>query len=269
MELRCSRNELKGHTLKLIVTRIDFHDIFEINESTLKNIQALLTKYGLTHSEPSQLSVEDFFFNDPSNFTHLPSDYITDVKNQIFYIEEDLSLEVNQLFIRLVQTVENGIYRNYSSIEEILSNTFNTLKQLEDVRVRRISIKKVNEVFFKDLSDLKSHYKEEIINLNQYNGHIDWSLPKCKSRLIQNFRLTDCFVNFVRVFDNGVIETQPVFRLYTEFETYHYYMQDAQDGDINAILTNLNDNIFILFEGSLQDIALEKLKNSDEGLGDY
>ncbi|NMH67930.1 hypothetical protein HF072_03920 [Bacillus sp. RO3] len=268
MELRCSRDELKGHTLRLIVTRIDFHDIFEIDELTLKQINTLLKSYGLKSNEPVQLSEEDFFFNDPLNFTHLPIDYITDVKSQIFYIDDDLTLEVNQLFLRLVQTVENRNYRNYSSIEEIVSNTFNILKEREGVRIRRTSIKKVNEVFFIDLDDLRSYFKEDVINLNQYSGHINWSLPKSKSRLIQNFRLNDCLVNFVRVFDNGMMNNEPVFRLYTEFETY-FYFQNSVDEEMENLLTILNDNIFILFEGSLNDKAIEKLKSSDEGIGDY
>jgi hypothetical protein len=268
MKLRCGRDELKGHTLKLIVTRIDYQDIFEISDSTLKEIQVSLSE--MLDQRTDKLDINDFYFNDPTNILHLTEDYIRSVENQIFILAEDLILEVNSLFMRIIQNPEDK-YRNYKETLDIADKLIDILLKKENVRIRRVSIKKVNEVIFKDLDDLKEHYNSDIINLSQYHGFINWSLPQSKSKLVQNFMLNESVpVNFVRIFGNGLIqeEPDPVFRLYTEFEAYEYFLKSKFNAKTSDLLTFLNENIFILFEGSLTDIALEKLKNNIK-LGDY
>lgn len=265
--MRCKRNEVSGNILKRVVTRVDFQDLFELPKDILREISQIASKHGIELNTPKFLEMSDFQFNDNNISIMYPYEYIRDLNSTLIYNKEKtFIIEVNQLFLKITQVV-NSEYKRYGQTLEILSEIFNVLKDPEKVgvKIRRISIKKANQVFFNSINKFEEFFKKEILIFNQFEN-IDWSKDKSQSMMVQNFLYKDSKVNFTKVYDNGLIKKNKYYRLYFDIEAYLNEDDDLQV-DIKQTLENLNEKIFELFEWTLTDKGIQSLKNG-ERIGD-
>lgn len=263
--VRCDRNEMKGHILKRVITRIDYNDLFELDPGLMKNIAENCFSSGLfTKQGYKSLELSDFAFNDPSVPISLPYEYIKDINSIIFYNDErTYYLEINQLFLRITQVVGDE-YRRYSESIDLINKCFEELKKNDLFHVKRMGIRKLNQVFFKDLSQFNKYFKPDLFQFNQFDN-INWSNMGTQSKLVQNFQIDDIKVNFTRLYDNGLIDGNQFNRLILDFETYFNELDKKEDLIKKLIL--LNDKIYELFEWTLSDEGVVVLK-SGERLGD-
>ena len=162
---RCSRNDIKGNILKRVVTRVDFQDLFEFPKDVLREIAKICYQYGIELNMPKFLEMSDFQFNDNSTSISYPYEYIKNLNSTlIFNSERTFIIEINQLFIKITQVV-NDSYKRYGKTLELIEKIFSILKDPDktDVRIKRISIKKANQVFFDSISKFETFFKNEIL----------------------------------------------------------------------------------------------------------
>jgi uncharacterized protein (TIGR04255 family) len=256
--------DLKSNILDMVVTRIDYQDLFLLSDKSKKQISALCKKRLLTEQLHRTLGPKDFATNDPVSITQLPEDYLSNVQSYVFFNKsKTYFVEINQLFVRITQSVVKGKYEPHSLTRKLLSSILDPLIKNDNINIRRISIKKSNEVFFKEIEDVKVYFKPEIVWFNQFSDSVDWKKPNTKSHLVQNFETNNCNVNLVRIYDNGEIDELTLNRLYLEFETYSFQV----DKNVFDKMKLMNDVNFELFINSLTDEAISKLI-SGEGFGE-
>lgn len=263
--LRCNRNEAKGNVLKRVVTRIDFQDLFEVPKDVLREVGKICSNNKIDINSPKFLDITDFQFNDTVTSISFPYEYIKDLNSILFFNnEKTFIVEINQLFLKITQVV-NDKYKRYGETLKLISEILLVLKDPDktDIKVKRISIKKANQVFFDSIDKFKEYFKDEILRFNLFEN-VDWSKNNCQSTMVQNFEYNDCKVNFARTYDNGLINNNKYYRLYFDIETY---LNGSNNMDIVDLLTKINEYIFELFEWTLTGKAIECLKNG-ERIGD-
>lgn len=257
-----NRGDFKANTLIRVVTRIDYADIFEVDPSVIKSIYSICEKYRLSQRDVRMLDTADFVTNDPKAFRTLPSEYIEEIKSHVFFSEDGiLRLEVNQLFLRVIQNAEER-YEGYDLVFKFLQEVLDV--HIQNLDIIRVSIKKANQIFFKDIQKIERYFTPEIIQLSQFRD-VDLKQGETRSRLVQSFNYKDCFVNFLRVLDSGLIDTEKYFRLYFDYE--FYLRERVNNSQLIGKIYELNNNIFDLYMETLTEEAKQSLING-ERLGD-
>lgn len=264
----CSRNEIKGNILKRVVTRIDFQDLFELPRDVLRDIAKICYENKVGYNKPKFLETSDFQFNDSSTSISYPYEYIRDLNSTLFFNEEGTFIvEVNQLFLKVTQVV-NKNYKRYGETLILLDDILKILKDPSktDIKIKRISIKKANQVFFDSIEKFENYFKNQMLIFNQFSHEVDWSKNGSQSTMVQNFDYKHCKVNFTKIYDNGLINGNKYYRLYFDIETY-YNEEYNLENDTIACLEELNSKIFELFIWILNDNGIALLK-SGERMGD-
>jgi hypothetical protein len=271
--LRCERELINGNLLKQIVTRIDYKDIFELR--CLKELSLECGKLGLTENLVRMLDPSDFQTNDPILLLNsMPNNFVTSIKSYLFE-NEIFSLEVNQLFLKLTQTVDTE-YKRYGETLKIIESVLKLLHScgdLEDFRLKRISVKKGNEVFFNSIEQFQYFFKPEILPFSNYDKDINWAKLNSRSQVVENFFTRIGNVNLTRIYDTGVVLDQSgevdkkLYRIFLELEAYDdklEYQDNLFESAVVEKLESLNSLIYYLFEGCLSDLGVEQLKNGEK-----
>lgn len=261
-----NRENIKGNLLKQVVTRIDYQDIFSLSPETMKEIGLICAEHGLIQKGYRVLDESDIQTNDIVSSISIPYEYLKDINSIVFYNDDKSFLvEINQLYIKVTQLVDST-YKRYHETIKLLKPILESLFELEKrVDVKRISIKKSNQVIFKEIESFLKYFKEDILRFNIFNMGIIWNGQDSQSTLIQNFSVKDVYVNFLRIFDNGEFKENKCSRLYLEYETY---LKETHHSLIINELKRINEIIFELFKNSLTEYALDSLVN-DERIGDF
>lgn len=266
---RISREQMKGQILKTVVTRIDYQDTFGLAGETRKEIFKICEAEGIAKKLRRPLEESDFQTYDPVNIFSVPYESIKDVFSDVIYNDgRGFYIEINQFFILITQEIDS-YYENYSFTIELIQKILKVLQDMETLHVLKVSIRKSNEVFYKDFKNILLDFKPEVINFNNFNGEIDWELICSTSELKQSFEWNNQRINFMRVFDSGKLNGQKLFRLYLQFEVYDidFNFEKFQD-NIDEKLNELNNTLFLFFEYTLTDEAVGKLKVEQGKLGD-
>lgn len=271
--------ECKGNILKAVVTRIDFDDLYEIEKNTLKELKKIAIDNGLTLNMTRELNAEeDFELNDPVVLRELPVEYIkTCMCNAYFNENLDVIVEVNQFFVRVIYKVNNNNYREYS--KNILPLIINFIEPLisDELIIRRVSIKKVDETKFDQLEKIDNFFKPEIVQRNIFSNKVKWNIPSSGSTVVQNFEYDNMKVNFFRKIDrvsirerveNRVIDNI-YYRIYMEYEVYDRETNtNIQESEIKDLLKKINYITRELFKNSFTDDGWKIISNGGK-VGDY
>lgn len=264
--------ECKGNILKAVITRIDFDDLYEIEKNTLKELKKIAVNNGLTLNITRELNdEEDFELNDPVVLRELPIEYIkTCMCNAYFNEKLDVMVEVNQFFIRIIYKVKDNNYKEYSY--NILPLIIEFMKPLisDELIIRRVSIKKVDETKFDKLEKIDKFFKAEIVQRDIFSSKVKWDIPSSGSTVVQNFQYDDMKVNFFRKIDrvavrerieNNVIDNV-YYRIYIEYEVYDRETRNnIQENEFKALLEKINYIIRELFKNSFTESGWNVISN--------
>ncbi|NGT55282.1 hypothetical protein, partial [Clostridium perfringens] len=100
--MRVNRKDVKGNTLKKVITRIDFEDLFGISPNVKKEIRSIANKYNIDKQMVRFLNESDFVSDDKFSIVSYPYEYIKDIESLCFYNEElTFAIELNQLFLTI------------------------------------------------------------------------------------------------------------------------------------------------------------------------
>lgn len=266
---RINREDMKGQILKNIVTRVDYQDTFGLSDETRKGIYKICEARGITKKLRRPLEESDFQTYDPVNIFSVTYEEIRDVFSDVIYDDEKgFYVEINQFFLLITQEID-AYYENYSFTSELVEGILRVLKEKEALQILKVSIRKANEVYYKDYTNIHSDFKSEIINFNQFNRAIDWKKPYSNSESKQSFEWNNQRINFVSIFDSGKLNGNKLYRLYLQIEVYDVDLNFVKFQD-NVIekFKQLNETLYLFFEYTLTDVAVEKLKVEEGRLGD-
>ncbi|MBU3126230.1 hypothetical protein [Clostridium tagluense] len=249
----------KGNMLKAVITRIDYDDLYELEKSTLKKLKKISIEHGLTINMTRELNAEeDFELNDPTILRELPNEYIkTCMCNSYFNEKLDFIVEINQFFIRIIQKVNRLTYTNYEDNHLlILLNFINEIKS-EELIIRRVSIKKVDEANFKDLKIMEQYFKPEIVQQNIFGLNVNWNIPSSGASTVQNLQYKNKNINFYKKIDRVSVRERfedrvldnIYYKIYLEYEVYNRRIEETCDIEkslieINSITRELFLNSF-------------------------
>jgi uncharacterized protein (TIGR04255 family) len=271
LQPRRPREDMKGHILKRVSTRIDYQDTFGLDPATLKILAKICKSFGLHEMFSGTLEPSDFETNDPVSITSIPYEYLRDANSHVFHTPDMLYFfEVNQFFVEITQHVpqEREGYVPFSRMVNLVDQVLKVLVDFEEIQVKRLSIRKVNQVFYDEYSKIQTFFKPEVIQFGQFNHSVDWGIPYSQSHSVQNFEIEGRKVNFTRIYDSGRIKNQQLFRLFLQFEVYRTDFSQGQD-HVQMIdeMNTLNDILYRVFEHTLTDKSVELLCNN-ERIGD-
>ena len=250
--------------LKTVITRIDFDDLYEIEKHTLKELKKIAVQNNLTINTTRELSSdEDFELNDPIILRELPMEYIKSCMCYAYFNEKlDTIVEVNQFFVRFIHKIEDKKNSDYLSyVLPLLMSFINTLLS-DELVVRRISIKKVYEMDFKEIKEMNYFFKPEIVQSNIFSDDVKWDIPSSGSKVVQNFEYFDKKVNFYRKIDRISIREKSqknvidriYYRLYLEYEVYD---RDTENEIVEITLSkklkDINNIIGKLYKESFKE----------------
>ena len=136
------------------------------------------------------------------------------------------------------------------------------LQENDEIRIKRFSLSKVNEVFYESEKNLLEDFKEEIIGLNYYGKTVDWLHPKTQMSQTLNFESDNFFVNITKLIDNGAIEKDVLIRLLLQFEVF---LTNEPDISPQALLNDMNKKMNQLFFESLSEKGFQKIKENQLG----
>lgn len=258
------KEKLKGNLLRLIITRIDYEDILKVSSETLKEIKEMFPECNVVSR---MLKDNDFNFDDPKGVVDLPEEVIEKSSSTAFALKDTrMVIEVNQYFVRILYEVDKEKYNKYEDvIQNKVIDVMNIMNKKENIQLKRISILKMDEVFFNSLGKMKKIFKSNILRMNLFDGNISWSEPSTQIATINNFKYDECYVNFKTNFSRVKID-KIYMRLLLSYEAY--MKNDISVENLKDILEDLNLCCYNLFVKSLTPTGFEKLKKG-EVIGDY
>ncbi|WP_291628076.1 hypothetical protein [Clostridium sp.] len=256
--------ECKGNMLKAVITRIDFDDLYEIEKNVLKELKKIAIDNELTLNMTRELNAEeDFELNDPVILRELPVEYIKNCMCYAYFNEKlDIMVEVNQFFIRIIYKVNNNNYKEYSQNILPLIMAFIDPLLSDELIIRRVSIKKVDETKFNKLEEMDRVFKPEIVQSNIFSNQVRWDIPSSGSTVVQNFGYDDTKVNFFRKIDRVSvrerIESRVMdniyYRIYVEYEVYDRKTRNnIEKTELEKLLEKINHITRKLFKDSFTD----------------
>lgn len=255
------RNEVKGHTLKKIRIRLDYHDIIQVSTQSVKEIQQLCAKINLTQTTFRALDPYDFEVTDIDDGITIPYEYLKDLKSRVFLNEDQsIVLEINQFFMQVTQNVLSyESYIRFSEMETLFNEASFIIKQNEGLlRVRKVSVQKINEIYYRDMDSLALDFNKNYLGLEAYEEFVDWNHPVSKLQKKNSFTINDSLMEVLTVLDNGQIEenTPPILRLILQFDNHLAMDFDEMPAEKVA---EINDNIYKIFLKSFTSIGQDKI----------
>lgn len=265
---RYKQEAMEGHILKLIETRVDYQDIFNLSPASIKRINEVCRTKGLTDLIHTRLDQSSFETNDPLNVVSMPYEYIKEAPSYVFQRDPDISLEVNQFFLKVTQVVQEK-YETYSFTKDLISECMEILNSNESSIFKRISIRKANEAMYRSIESVLDDFKGEFLPYEMYGEHVNWAARNSRSQTVQNFEIDQHKVNFKSLVDTGSIDGIQLFRLYMEFEVYSVNPEHLADKEnLKTWIDEINATLYSLFEFTLTDTGSKKL-SEEKRLGDY
>ena len=258
--------------LNSIITRIDYEDQIKISDEILLKIKQICMKHEIDKIENRTIDLErDFSTNDAVPFRDVSEEYVKTVLCKCYYNEEFM-IEINPLFMRVIQKSSEK-YENYElSHLSILKEIFDTL-DISNKQILRVSIKKVDEIYYEDIETMEKYFKQNIIQNKIFGEKQNWNIPQSESKIIQNFEYDKFRVNFCRYIDRGMIRERCdsdkyvdkiLYRLFLDYEVYS--RNDIEN--LYNILKEINGVTEELFEETFSEIG-KQILYSEGGFENY
>ena len=194
---------IKANSLTWIITRIDYDDQIKIPEETLIAIRNMCQEnYNISEMKSKSFEIgKDFSIDDGILLGSISKEYLETLVNRVFY-NEVFEVEVNQFYLRVTQKSTQE-YKNYmESHFKVVENVWKLLNISQD-QILRTSIKKVDELYYSDLSTMKEIFKPEILQTDIFGEEQNWNTINAGSYMNQNFGYGDYRVNFNRFLERG------------------------------------------------------------------
>lgn len=238
--------------LNTIITRIDYEDQIIISPEYLLKIKEICNNYGIEKIGNRTMDLErDFSTNDAVPFRDLSEEYVKTVSCKCYYNEE-FQMEINPFFIRVIQ-ISSEKYECYEKSHLPILEEIYTVLDIPIEQLLRVSIKKVDEIYYEDMDTMEKYFKAELLQNKIFGEKQNWNIPQSESRTIQNFQYDKFRVNFCRYIDRGMIredcgsEQYKDRVLYRLFLDYEVYTRDTIT-EIKDTLQSINQTTEELFE---------------------
>lgn len=264
------RKEIKGHTLKRIYLRLDYLDLIKVPDEAVKAIKQLCIDYNLDKTTVRTLQPSDFEVSEFEDELNLPYEFIKEIKSRVFLNEDQsMNLEVNQFFIQLTQNViSNDKYIGFTQMKNLFVGVCSKLEENEEMMIaRKLSVQKVNEIYYNDIKNLANDFNINYLGLDAYNEFIDWLHPLSRLEKKNSFAINNSLMEIFTVLDNGQIEEDqpPMIRLILRFENF---ISDKFPKIPLDRIDELNNDIYKVFFKGFTPQGQEKISKG-ERLGDY
>lgn len=264
----------KGCTLKAVITRIDYDDLYEIEKDKLKELKKIAKENRLKYNLTRELNEQDFELNDSTALRDLPNEYIKQCMCYVHLNKETRTIvEINQFFIRIIYRDVKENYETYEkTVYPVVLKFIKTLMS-EELVIKRISIKKVDEIDFSSIEELSKNIKPEITQTNIFGEEAKWDIPNAGSLVVQNFGYKDKMVNFLRRIDklkirklsNGKKVDTIFYRIYLDYEVYKRSNEIKIDNnELKKILNEINKVTEDLYLETLTEEGWRYIKNGGE-----
>lgn len=267
---------IQANCLVWVVTRIDYDDQIKILEETLIEIRDICHKsYGISEMKSLPFDIgRDFSTDDAVMLRSVTKEYLETLVNRKFY-NEFFEVEVNQFYLSVKQRATKA-YTNYmESHFKLVADIWRLLK-IPSKQILRTSIKKVDELYYSDLSAMKEIFKPEILQLDIFGEEQNWNAINACSQMNQNFSYGDYRVNFIRFLQRGKrrfvkeneYEDVILFRILMTFEVYQRDDGSEEIEFSNEKFVKMNEQTEKLFVNVFNDKIQEKLFE-DGDLNEY
>lgn len=267
--------ECKGNLLKNVISRIDFDDLYYVDKDILKRIKKVCDGFELKLNMVRELESEEFELNDPIILRDMPNEYIKKSMCNSFFDEKlEFIVEVNQFFIRIIHKVDKNTYMQFEDKHLKILNEIIDIFKDENLTILRLSIKKIDEAYFKDINDMEKYFKSDLIQKNIFSKEQKWDIPSSGSVMSQNFDYSQRKINFYRRIDRVLvreaiednIKNNIFYKLYLDYEVYTRNFDDKSS--IQEELIYLNKITRELFLESFTEFGKNKIIEG-RSIGDY
>lgn len=252
------QHEAIGHTLKKIVIRFDYRDLMNFPDKQLKAIQKICDKVDLTNIETTNLDSFDFSFSDQLTDINPPNERLLNkMPNYIFYNDDEtLNVEINQFFIRITHNVVGELTR-FHKLLSLFKNITGILFEIEDFRSRRLSLTKINDIFYENLDNLLTDFKEQQFGTLR---ELDWEKPTSFISQNLNYEEDIFFHNITRHIESGTIKSKLFIRLLLQLELIAFELNDQTPEEI---LNKMNSKLWTLYYHHVTSNGEKKLENNE------
>lgn len=267
---------IKANCLVWVVTRIDYDDQIKISEETLIQIKDRCQEgYGISQMKSLPFDIgRDFSTDDAVMLRSVTKEYLETLVNRKFY-NEFFEIEVNQFYLSVKQRATKA-YTNYMESHFKLVADLWGMLMIPSTQILRTSIKKVDELYYSDLSAMKEIFKPEILQLDIFGEEQNWNTINACSQMNQNFSYGDYRVNFSRFLQRGKrrfvkeneYEDVILFRILMTFEVYQRDDGSEPIEFSNEKFVKMNEQTEKLFVNVFNDKIQEKLFE-DGDLNEY
>lgn len=266
-------SDIRINFLNAIVTRIDYEDQIKIVDDILLKVKNICNGCGIEKIGNRMLELErDFSTNDSVSFRDLSEEYVKTVLCKCYYNEE-FAIEINPLFLRIIQQSTEEYDSYQKSHLPIVKDIFCTLNvPLE--QIIRISVKKVDEVYYETLETMEKYFKSDILQNKVFGKKQNWDVPQAESKMIQNFEYDNFRVNFCRGIDRGMVREKfasdqyrdkILYRLLLDYEVY----SRENIGGLQETLCNIDQVTEELFLEIFTEEGKQRLYQEEGGFENY
>ena len=262
-------NIYKTNLLKCIFTRIDYEDISEVSGETIKKIK---NEFPESELKTRMLNLDDFKFSDKDSVVNLPDEVIRKtVCKALLFKDENLIIEINQYFVRIIYEVNQDNYKGYNnSILRYVVPILKILVKEEKLNIKRISVNKVDTGLYNSLTSIRRVFKSSILRNDLFKGKINWREPQNRMEVKTNFKYLDYNINFASILQRIKVN-KDYLGLILDYEVYikkNILEHTLEHTEVVEVLKELNKICDELFFESLTPKGLGMLEENLK-LDDY
>lgn len=247
------REIFKTHTIKNCIVKLDFEDVFDIEDFAKEIISITSSEFPHRRKE-SQVTVG---FNVKANSEDIiqKAEDIKSVPVYTFFNENKDTIKLcNEFFLIQYQN-----YQNFEKLFDVFSNIFKKFEEkFPNNKYKRLGLRKIN-MFFSEENDGLSTFEK---SLNPFfvnhlkSGFLDKNLFEDYHKLAFNdSNNTECILQFRT--EKGIIEDKLQRRFILDID---YFTKEINSENITENLKLLNDKIFNLFMFSITETQKELMR---------
>ena len=266
-DLKSDRKALKHNFVDRITVRIDYKNILEIKDM-FSEIQSHMVKIGFKDFQEGFINEATINLNDPDfkksieEERSIPFSKLRKSISYKFYDEFNNYFEITNAFLILRIFPKN--YKEFDSYIDDVLNTMKILKnKVENLKILRAGIRKINKLFMKNITKLYDYYEVfNVDNHKHYERVLDFD-SIYGSHSINYYMIDDNRLNYIQNLALGEDNKKnKLFRLITDYDGYIRSTDKELKIDLlKKDFINLNTLLFYFYKNTLNSDFFERLKN--------
>lgn len=273
------RSELKKHSTRNVILRVDYIPITDENTDIIKSIFAEkfineevgFTSFNETFINNIDIQIDDI--NDPSiqgsnNFLDIKNnstrtkafEYIMESNNKAY-----LKVLFNKYFIAL-EVIQDNKYCNFEYYENIFINALKVLEEnlRDSLKITRYGIRKLNDMFINENSDITDYVKESFFK-SDCNELLGLDTDTLISEKKYTFTFENFSTNLYTHVSKGYLNDSIVKRIAFDIDLYStdtQYLKEIFDC-MEEKITSTDEYIFKIFCNLLNEEFLNYYKSEE------